>query len=174
MVMRTPAPIVIVIVTTAITAAAVRGVSARAISRSRRRSMRVSLAIVMQFGLRGVDPALPAIQGVVRIGDGSDPCGLCTNADDVERRDGSRETLQGELAGRLDIDLVFDLRVEPLRDQDLTSGRLIGQAGCEIGDRSDRRVIGATLEAHLPARGIPECDPRPEVEAVPPLPPHGR
>jgi hypothetical protein len=54
--------------------------------------------------------------------------GRLADGDDVERRDRSLEPFERELPDRLHFDLVFDLRVEALRDKDLAGGRLIGQA----------------------------------------------
>src|SRR6478735_7748866 len=99
---------------------------------------------------------------------------LVADGNHVEGRDGSPETLQCELAGRLGLDLVLDLRVEALRDQDLTGGRLIGKPGREIRDGADRGVVGTALETDLPARRVAECDAGAEVEVVPALVPERR
>ena len=45
------------------------------------------------------------------------------DSENVERRNRPLETLERELAGRFHLDGVFDLGVEPLRDQDLPAGR---------------------------------------------------
>jgi hypothetical protein len=49
------------------------------------------------------------------------------NGEDVERRHRSRESLECELADRLRVDVVLDLRVETLRDENLFTGRLVGE-----------------------------------------------
>ena len=49
------------------------------------------------------------------------------NGEDVERLHRSRESLECELADRLHVDVVLDLRVETLRDENLSTGRLVGE-----------------------------------------------
>src|SRR5262245_321043 len=99
---------------------------------------------------------------------------LLANRDEVERRHRSLEPLERELAGRLRLDVVFDLGVEALRDQDLAGGSLVGQARGEIGHRSDRRVVGAAFEPDLSAGRKAERDACAEVEVVAALLPEGR
>ena len=94
-------------------------------------------------------------------------CCALADGDDVERYDRPLETLERELAGRLHVDVVLDLRVETLRDQDLPAGRLVGEPRGEIRHRADRRVVGAALEADLAAGRVAERDARAEVEVVP-------
>jgi hypothetical protein len=45
--------------------------------------------------------------------------------DDVERCDRALEALERHLAGGLHLDVVFDFRVETLRNQDLAGSRLV-------------------------------------------------
>ena len=52
---------------------------------------------------------------------------MLTDAEHVECGDRSLEPLEPELAHRLHLDLVSDLRVQALRDEDLAGGGLVGE-----------------------------------------------
>ena len=61
------------------------------------------------------------------------------DGDDVEGGDRPLESLERELAGRLHLDFVLDLRVEALRDQDL--------AGVASSASRDARFVTAPIAA---------------------------
>src|SRR5947199_8897486 len=88
------------------------------------------------------------------------------NGESVEGGDRAREALERELTDRFDLDVVFHFGVEPLRDQDLAAGGLVGEPRREIRDRADRRIVGALLEADFATRCIAERDARPEIQVV--------
>src|SRR5438477_10185209 len=68
------------------------------------------------------------------------------NGENVEGGDRAREALERELTDRFDLDVVFHFGVEPLRDQDLAAGGLVGEPRRETRHRPDRRIAGALLE----------------------------
>jgi hypothetical protein len=71
---------------------------------------------------------------------------------DDECGDRPLESPERDLADELHVDGDLDLGVETLSNQDLAGGRLVGEPRREIRNRSDRRVVGAPLEADLAAQ----------------------
>src|ERR1051326_1311765 len=94
--------------------------------------------------------------------------------DDVERGDWPLKPLKRELSGRLHVDILLNLCVKALRNQDLPTGRLIGESRGQIRHGPDCRVIGPALEADLATGCISKRDAHAEVELVPALRPARR
>src|SRR5205085_11935287 len=81
------------------------------------------------------------------------------------------ETLQRELAHRLDVDQLARRRMDPLADQDLAAGGLGAQARRDIGHRADGAVIEPSLEADRANGGEALLDADAGAQPVTELPP---
>ena len=92
-------------------------------------------------------------------------------SDHVESRHGAAEALERELADGDGFDRVLDLGVEPLRDQHLPARGFVRQPRGKVRHAADRGVVGAALEADLPARRVAESDACAEVELIAALAP---
>ena len=57
------------------------------------------------------------------------------------------------------LDVALDLGKEALLDQDLAGRRFIGEPGCEVRHRADRRIVRAALETDLATRRVTQRDP---------------
>ena len=90
------------------------------------------------------------------------------------RGDRSSEPLQVEAPDRLGIDRLLDGCEDPRADEGLPGGRVCAEAGGEIGHRSERRVVVATLEADTADRRVPGLDPDPESQLRTTLAPDAR
>src|SRR5262249_56706931 len=78
--------------------------------------------------------------------------------DDVPRRDGSGEALQGKRADLVGLDQRLDRRRHVTGDEDLAGVRLAAEARGEIRHRSDRAIVPTALEADRADRGIAARD----------------
>src|SRR5712691_5524118 len=100
-----------------------------------------------------------------------DPSDATPQSHDVEGRDRLRQSLQRERAHLLGLDEILHFPRHPQGDEDLTGLGLAAQTRRQVGDRTDRAVVPAALEADGADGRVALRDADPEVQLVPPLAP---
>src|SRR5437762_3294564 len=90
---------------------------------------------------------------------------------DVEGRDRLRQSLQRERAYLLGLDQILHVPRHPQGDEDLAGLGLAAQTRRQVGDRADRAVVPAALEADGADGRVALRDADPEVQLVPALAP---